>query len=285
MKSLFVFILLALWGLTACTQKVSDSICGFYIGEKYSDYVIISKSHDSLFFDGHYNGKECFGSNLKTIRNKVIYTGENGGQSFPLSLSIDNKTLSFSGLSFKRVTPADSVHSYADSMFFYAGAWYITAGQSPKAGLRKEPFFRTSIYFLKKSIALYSNKLHPYLNLGIAYYCLQMADSAKLYWDMGKKIDPTDKNWSIYDKPLGNLYYRLALMENANKNLQGAIELMQRGTAADSTSEELWYNLGGALFTAKRYLEAMHAWQKTLQINPANENAQRGISAIPEEDK
>jgi tetratricopeptide (TPR) repeat protein len=272
--------------LTANTQSLPNlaKIKGFYIGEKYTNYIIISQRDDSIFFDGHTNIDECFGCLLSIKDGKLIYTLADGNKPVEMNLTDNNKTLSFSGLSYKKVTLADSIYPYADSLFFYTGLWYLTASRSPNNTYGKVQLLRSAIPYFKKSIALNKDTVNPYLDYGEVYYFLDVPDSAKLIWDKAKKIAPGDKHFPEFYKDLATLYLNDGLKEGQYKDFDGAIKSFRKGIKAFPLDEDLWYNLGGALFTVKKYKEAQEAWRKTLEINPDNANAKRGLDAISTEE-
>jgi cytochrome c-type biogenesis protein CcmH/NrfG len=55
---------------------------------------------------------------------------------------------------------------------------------------------------------------------------------------------------------------------------------MKKALMHDSTNANIWYNIGGAYFTIQQYDSARYAWLKTLQYQPDNADAKRGLSAI-----
>jgi tetratricopeptide (TPR) repeat protein len=43
---------------------------------------------------------------------------------------------------------------------------------------------------------------------------------------------------------------------------------------------DAWYNLGGAYFNSGRYAQAKKAWERSLQINPNNNDVKRNLQLI-----
>jgi tetratricopeptide (TPR) repeat protein len=58
-----------------------------------------------------------------------------------------------------------------------------------------------------------------------------------------------------------------------------AIGEYRKGLEIDSTNADLWYNVGGAYYSNKRYAEAIEAFKMSLKYKPGNPQAQNGIMA------
>lgn len=279
MKKAFLTFCLLFSILVGCTQTNPKKVCGVYLGEKYTDYIIISPSHDSLFFDMHSGKDECYGCNVLNVGR--LSFGEPTVNNAQLTFSGDYAHLTYKGNSYKKVTLADSKNSYADSLLFYAGVGYLLAAKTPENASRMTLLLRPAIPYFKKSIELNKNKVDPYLDYGLVYYNLDIPDSAKIIWEEGEKIAPEDLHWREFYAALATLYLHDGMVQGKD-NPEKAAHLFLKGIDINPLNSTLWYNLGGALFTEGKYAEAKKAWEETLRIEPDNADAQRGLNAIEE---
>ncbi len=269
--------------LIASSQPHPKNICGFYVGEGFRSHIIVTSANDSLFFDGHCSKLECYGCEIKIVKGKVLYFSSNAIDNIELYFSDNYTTLSFADISFKKYSLEDSLKPYSDSLFFYMGLGYLQAAISNNNAYRKPLLLRAALPYFKKSTE-HNDTVNPLLDYGQVYFRLGIPDSAKIIWDRGRKKTPNDSHWTEYYKDLGSLYMKNAIKEYNNNDIANAIELMKKGTLTDPTSENLWYNLGGILYTVRRYEEAREAFNKTLQINPKNKKAKAALASIKEKD-
>ena len=136
------------------------------------------------------------------------------------------------------------------------------------------------VSYLDKAIAIHPGFVAGFLNQGIAYYKLGQLDSAQNCLDSVRKYYP---NYPT----LANLYTLLSTYHMRNGwdkygkfgKYPEAIAEFKQGIAIDSTNSELWYNLGGALFSNKQYKEAIEAWQVSLKLKPDQPQAEQGMKA------
>lgn len=163
-----------------------------------------------------------------------------------------------------------------------AGARYIEMAQNTKDSLKKRDKLDTAIIYLRKSIYLHKKSAYvsSYLNLGDAYYELQMPDSAEKYWRVVRSAYPTYPNLSNYFYLLGRQYLSVGTRSGQQHNFTEATHLIRKGIVVSPKDAELWYNLGGAYFTWGKYDSAYYAWNKTLQINPNHAEAKKGLSVL-----
>jgi len=78
---------------------------------------------------------------------------------------------------------------------------------------------------------------------------------------------------------LGQYYFQRG-MGIGPANPAQSIAYIRKALTCDSTNADIWYNMGGAYFSLQKYDSAAYAWNKTLQINPNNADAQRGLQAL-----
>ena len=79
---------------------------------------------------------------------------------------------------------------------------------------------------------------------------------------------------------MGTVYFNDA-MKMGRKQPFEARKLLEKAVEVDPGNASYWYNLGGVNFTIGDYDNARTAWTKSLQLNPNNEEAKRGMAAIP----
>ncbi len=163
-----------------------------------------------------------------------------------------------------------------------AGARYIDLAQHAKDSIDRVGKLDTAIIYLRKSIYLHKRSAYvsSYLNLGDAYYALQMPDSALLYWNIVKINYPNYPDLPRYFFILGRLYLNVAIVLGKKQKYAESVAEIYKAIKINPKDADLWYNLGGAYFTWKRYDSAYYSWQKTLQIDPNNADAKKGLSAL-----
>jgi tetratricopeptide (TPR) repeat protein len=119
--------------------------------------------------------------------------------------------------------------------------------------------------------------------VGLAYYYLSNLDSAKYFWDIVQsRLYPNHPKILFYRPLLAKSFLNKARVVGANDPRLGIIEI-QKGLTEDSTNAELWYNLGGAYYSVRRYDSARYAWIRTLQLKPDSgiaNAAKNGLSTI-----
>jgi tetratricopeptide (TPR) repeat protein len=150
-----------------------------------------------------------------------------------------------------------------------------------KGAEEKNKLIAKSIFYLEKSIRMHPKYTNSYLNLGIAYYKLELPDSAKKYWDKAKQLYPDHPNLKTYFPLLGRQYLNVAMQDGNQGKTRDAITALKKGLFADNTNPDLWYNIGGAYFTVKQYDSARYAWMVTLQMKPDYAQAKQGLGALP----
>ncbi len=117
-----------------------------------------------------------------------------------------------------------------------------------------------------------------YLNIGYCHYAMGHIDSAEIAWQAAHQTKPFHPKVNEYYRLLGNYYLQQGNLV-ALSDLPQAIICYYKATAYLPDSEEAWYNLGGACFTAGRFDEAKTAFTQTLRINPDMPQAQAGLEA------
>jgi tetratricopeptide (TPR) repeat protein len=149
-----------------------------------------------------------------------------------------------------------------------AGARYIDLAEKAKDKSQSDMYIRKSIQCLAKSLTLNKGYVNSYLNLGVAYYKLEEPDSAKMCWDVAKRLYPNHPNLKEYYPLLAESYLHKGLAIGKHGNLELGIQVMKEGIPYDPRDVNLWYNLGGAYFTMQKYDSAKAAWTRTLLLKP-----------------
>lgn len=163
-----------------------------------------------------------------------------------------------------------------------AGARFIDMAQRTRDSVSRRNKIDTAIRYLRKSIFLHkkSTYVSSDLNMGDAYCALQMPDSAAYYWSIVRIAYPHYPDLEEYFSILSKLYLAKAGKYGAEHNYAAATHEIYKGIRYDPNNADLWYNLGGAYFTWGKYDSAYYAWNISLRINPNQEDAKRGLSAL-----
>ena len=177
------------------------------------------------------------------------------------------------------ITDAETV-PYSALVNGNAGKAYLDLSEKPENKSKETELIKKAIIHLNRSVNVHKDYVNGYLNLGVAYYKLKEFDSARVEWDKVANLYPNNpylqKNYAV----LAALYYSKG-MENGGKNPLEAIKYLEQAVQLDPNNAEYWYNLGGAYYTARDYGKARNAWNNTLQLNPAKEEAKQGLAALP----
>jgi len=168
-----------------------------------------------------------------------------------------------------------------------AGISYGHWAESTNDSLAKKNKLDTAIMYLRKSISMHRGSIYymSYLNMGNAYYNMQMPDSAEAYWDVVKKTYPNYPDLSKYFLLLDKLYINKAMEFGTRQDYAGSVQKIREALQINSGDAELWYNLGGAYFKWGKYDSAQIALEKALQLNPNYENAKKGLSVLMNAEK
>jgi protein O-mannosyl-transferase len=131
-----------------------------------------------------------------------------------------------------------------------------------------------------RALHFFPNLDAAYNKLGGVYLHLGLFDSADYYWDLAEKYHP---NYSVLKGNyalLSKMYFSKGLELGKTGNPRLGVIYMRKALRHDSTNGDIWYNIGGAYFTMQQYDSAQYAWMKTLQYQPENADAKRGLSAL-----
>ncbi len=79
---------------------------------------------------------------------------------------------------------------------------------------------------------------------------------------------------------MGSVYFNDA-MNMGSKHPHEALKLLEKALEVDPNNADYWYNLGGVSYTIGNFEKAREAWTKTLLLDPDNQEAKQGMSALP----
>ena len=156
----------------------------------------------------------------------------------------------------------------------------VTMSDQEKVDSTRVRLLREAIKVLDKATSIHPKFVAGYLNKGIAYYKLGNMDSAKICLDSVRVNYPNYPSLKTLYPLLGDYYMKKGWNDYGQfGKYPEAIAEFKKGLAIDSTNAELWYNMGGALFSNKQYSEAVVAWGKALELKPDHAQAKQGMNA------
>ncbi|HSY75504.1 MAG TPA: glycosyltransferase family 39 protein [Bacteroidia bacterium] len=166
-----------------------------------------------------------------------------------------------------------------------AGAGYIRLSLDSNNAAHKKELIDTAIFYLKRSLIFFKAYDVSYYNLGACYLNLGNIDLAKAYWDSAKMINANYPPLQSTGPMLGKAFLAKGLQYHAEGKLREALHELKLGLFSDNTNVDLWDNIGGAYYTLGRFDSARYAWKATLQLNPKQEDAKKGLGALPPQGK
>jgi len=159
-------------------------------------------------------------------------------------------------------------------------ASYITLADYAKDSTEREKYLRDAVKILDHTLSIHTKFVAAYLNRAIAWYKLGDIDKTRKNIEQVRALYPTYPTLPGMYKLMCDYYLKIG-WDNYGKfgKYPEAIEVYKRGLLADSTSVDLWYNMGGAYYTNKQPVEAIAAFRQALKYDPKNQQAQAGINA------
>lgn len=164
-----------------------------------------------------------------------------------------------------------------------AGARFIDLSEKPENKAikgREMELVNKAIFHLNHALEIHPKYVNGWLNLGIAYFKLQQYEKAEECWNKAREIFPTNPMLRTFYPLLSEQYLSKAFALGKENRYDLAIQYIEKATQIDPGNPKMWYNLGGAYFTLKNYPKAKAAWERTLMINPNNEEAKKGLEAL-----
>lgn len=160
-----------------------------------------------------------------------------------------------------------------------AGIAYIDLAGKLEMPQKQIPLDSAKIHLLK-GIAIYPQFADGYLNMGVIYNWENNFDSAEVWWNRARKIKPDNSSLAQYDKVLAIHYYQNGLKKATDKKYAACIADFLKAYQYDSLNADICYNMGGVYFTVNDFANAKLYWEKTLQLNPNNQQAAGGLQAV-----
>lgn len=159
-----------------------------------------------------------------------------------------------------------------------AGLGYIDLAKNLESPLKEIQLDSAKIHLLK-GITIYPEFLDGYLNMGVIYNWQNNFDSAEVWWNRAREKNAESPTLKQYDKVLAVHFYQEGLKKATAKNFNACLTDFLKAYQYDSLNEDICYNMGGVYFTINDFNNAKIYWQKTLQINPSNQQAVSGLQA------
>jgi protein O-mannosyl-transferase len=285
------------------------SVIAYYL------YVLLKKRHWAAFAIAFYLSHLFLVSNLvmpigATMGERLIYHSSFGFvmmAAFFILTGIHkiirdtkNKKLAYALLLVLLVVPmgyktiARNPDWETDNILFMHDAWVVpnsvlANGNSGKAFIEyaqkdtvnRQRLLDSAIYHLEKAVLLHPKYVNGFLNLGLAYFQKKDLDKAEYYWGFARKYFPSHPFFrQSYDPALASAFVERAKKEGQTGNVPKAIEYIARALRYDSTNSEIWYHYGGANYSIGNLNEASRGWNKCLQLNPANQEAKKGLEFL-----
>jgi len=158
-------------------------------------------------------------------------------------------------------------------------AAYITIADE-KDPVEKNELLHKAIGLLDHALAIHPKFVAAFLNRGIAWYKLDSIDRAKPNFDTVRALYPSYPTLPGMYKLISDFYMKNGWNSYGKVGkYQEAVAEFKKGLAIDSTNAELWYNMGGALFSNREFADAIAAWKVTLKLDPAYNRARQGMEA------
>jgi len=159
-------------------------------------------------------------------------------------------------------------------------ASYVTMADFQTEPGAREEYLHKAISLLDHALTIHNTFVAGFLNRGIAWYKLGEIDKAKANVDTVKKLYPTYPTLPGMYKLISEFYMKRGWDKYGKYGkYPEAIEEFKKGLSIDSTNAELWYNLGGALYSNHQIGEAANMWRIALKLKPDYIQAQQGLQA------
>ncbi len=162
-----------------------------------------------------------------------------------------------------------------------AGGGYLKLAERKENTVPQAQAYLDSVRkYSLRALKFFPNLDAAYNKLGGVCLHLGQLDSAEYYWDLAEKNHPNYIPLRTNYVLLSHMFFQKGLELGKTGQPQQAVIYMRKALLHDSTNANIWYNMGGAYFTIQRYDSAKYAWMKTLQYQPDNADAKRGLAAM-----
>ncbi len=152
----------------------------------------------------------------------------------------------------------------------------VNLALAPENSSRKDSLLRRAIVYSQRAAMIHPDFANAYFNWAVCEFDLANYDSAFVLWDKGfSKFDS-----SPHKERFAELVYNKALSEGHDKHFETAVKLLEWSVKIEPGKANYWSDLGGARYEVNRYEDAKAAWEKTLELDPANEQANKALPFI-----
>lgn len=159
-------------------------------------------------------------------------------------------------------------------------ASYITMADFQKDDKQRREYLQKAIGLLDHALVIHPKFVAAFLNRGIAWYKLDSIEQAKPNFDAVKSLYPSYPTLPNMYRLLGDFYMKKGWNSYGKfGKYPEAVAEFKKGIAIDSTNAELWYNMGGALFSNKQFADAVDAWNMAISLKPDYTRAKQGLQA------
>ncbi|MBC7861622.1 MAG: hypothetical protein IAF38_01530 [Bacteroidia bacterium] len=162
-----------------------------------------------------------------------------------------------------------------------AGARSIDKSELPiNAGPKQKEFLIKGKNYLRHALDLHPTYVNGYLNLGLAYYKLDMLDSSAITWKRAETLYPTNPYLNIYYGVLVPRLMAEAYEKGKAKDYNAAIGFMRKAVWLQPNNPETLYNMGGAFHAMGNADSAAFYFKKCLAVKPDHKLAAEGLGSI-----
>jgi tetratricopeptide (TPR) repeat protein len=156
-----------------------------------------------------------------------------------------------------------------------AARGYIYKAFAAKDANQKKALFEKAGGYALKALKLHPAFTNAHINYGLILFHLGQYDSCIAHWKQAYNLLPSNPQIKVNAQILFNKG-----MEAGLKDVNTAIYFLKGSTEVIPLNPVYWSNLGGAYYTNHQFEEARQCWNKTLQLDPNDDNATRGLRAM-----
>ncbi|MEO8765612.1 MAG: tetratricopeptide repeat protein [Ginsengibacter sp.] len=154
---------------------------------------------------------------------------------------------------------------------------YIFMALEAKDGNEKRTLFEKAGGYASKALKLHPAFTNAHINYGLILFYLGQYDSCIAHWKRAYALLPS----SPQVKADAQFLYDKGLEAALRHHTDTAIYFIKGATEVTPLNPVYWTNLGGAYYTNHRFEEARQCWERTLQLDANDDNAKRGLRALP----
>ena len=145
----------------------------------------------------------------------------------------------------------------------------------------KDSLLSKTLFYLNRSLQIYSDNNDALLNIGIAYNQMDSTEKAEVYWDKVRAKSAKHPKLIGIDNFLANKYLSAGTASATKNQLDSSLfyfnKALRYSDQNDSIKVRCLYNLGGLYFTTRNYENSHSAFGKVMEIDPEYLNAKVGF--------